>query len=260
MRRMTWLLAVLMISACVFAGCAPNEEAIAAEDQAQEWVTVQEEYSKLTAMREELAALKQRIADGAEADEAAGLGAEEVLAGWNEQAVEMESQTATAADEFSTLLVEFINKHAGYEGEEMGELQKAAIRLKSDEDVLLAREYVTKGGDYKRAISIIENALQVDPDHPQLAQELEELESLRYMTEERFGVVQKGMTEEDVRSLLGQVFHGNVREYPDREIVAWFYPKEGGAAAAVYFREQGGSLKVYDLNFNAVKTALERVE
>ena len=76
------------------------------------------------------------------------------------------------------------------------------------------------------------------------------------MTEERFAQVKKKMTRDEVREILGQVMLSNLREYPERGVIGWFYRKEDGGAAAVYFREKrkgDDNWVVYDTNFNAVK-------
>jgi hypothetical protein len=71
------------------------------------------------------------------------------------------------------------------------------------------------------------------------------------MDQERFARVEKGMTEDDVRAELGQVKQQNVREETGQ--VVWLYPRENGAAAAVFFRAgREGVLAVDDTNFEAV--------
>jgi hypothetical protein len=126
--------------------------------------------------------------------------------------------------------------------------------MKSDEDIALAREWIDKGGDYKRAIDIYTNALRFDPDNEALEQAMAEAEQNRYMSAERFAAAKKGMTEAEVRAVLGQVNLHNVKSFPDRKVVAWFYPtSEDGAAAAVWFREEKDGNKVYKLNFEEVK-------
>ena len=58
---------------------------------------------------------------------------------------------------------------------------------------------------------------------------------------------------EEVRALLGTPKRSNVREYEDRGVTGWYYPKPKREAAAVYFQEKKGELKVYKLDFEAVK-------
>jgi hypothetical protein len=254
------LLAALALVVGLVSGCGAGEEELAAQEQEQEWQVIQDEYAGLSALRAELAEMRGRVEAGVEGDEETGLSPEEALENLKSEVDAKVAEVNSASETFVGNLVVFINTHAGFEGEEMNDIQKAAIRLKSDEDIELARDYVQRGGDYKRAIDILENAMLVDPGYQGLADELERIEGLRFMTEERFAAVEKGMTEDEVRGVLGQVFHANVREYPENQITAWFYTREGGAAAAVYFRENRGALRVYDSNFNAVETAAERAE
>jgi hypothetical protein len=146
-----------------------------------------------------------------------------------------------------------VNAHAS-SGETPGERQVAAIRMKSDEDILLAREYIEEAGDYRRAIEIYETALAADPDNPRLRTELETAKARRYVTRERFALVQEGMAQDEVRRLLGPPNLQDVRDYPERGVTAWFYPKDAsGAAAAVWFRKGEASSEVYQLDFDALQ-------
>jgi len=155
-------------------------------------------------------------------------------------------------------LVDFINGHPPVQGEPLTHRQQAALRMKSDEDLMIAREHIEKGGDYLRAAEICEAALAVDPDNAEVKAELQKIRAGRFMTADRFLQVQKGMTPAEVRELLGTPHPRNVRGYPDRGIEAWFYPKdESGAAAAVWFqkREREEDSRVYQLDFDAVRPA-----
>jgi tetratricopeptide (TPR) repeat protein len=167
---------------------------------------------------------------------------------------ELDAQTA----ELNRRLVDFINANAAASpGAPPDERQRAAIRMKSDEDILLAREYIEEGGDYRRAIEIYETALAADPDNPRLRRELETTKARRYMTVQRFSQVKEGMTQDEVRRLLGSPNLQDVRAYPERGVTAWFYPKDAtGAAAAVWFQKkaaQAGTAEVYLLDFEAIQ-------
>ena len=167
-----------------------------------------------------------------------------------------------STDRFLERLVAFINQHAGAR-ESTGEAKSApelaaAIRMKSSEDLLLAREYIDRGGDYAKAIDILASARTVDPDNQELAAAQAEAERLRYMDEERFSRIEKGMTEDEVRAELGQVKQQNVR-HPEAGQVVWLYPREDGAAAAVFFRARpDGVLEVDDTNFEAAPSPTDR--
>jgi len=259
MPRKTWLVGAAALVLCFVVACGSSESE-EGTSQAEGWLVVQEQHAALMALRDEAAAIRAEIDAGVEGDEDTGLSPEEALLQVERRLAAKDKEIADSADEFSGGLVEFINEHAGYEGDELNEIQAAAIILKSAEDIELAREYVAKGGDYSRALDILGNTVLADPDNLELLQEVERLKSLRYMDEDRFGQVMIGMSEGEVRVLLGHVFHRNVREYEEQDTLAWFYPKEEGAAAAVFFRESGDQFKVYNMDFEAVKPALERVK
>ena len=75
------------------------------------------------------------------------------------------------------------------------------------------------------------------------------------MSAERFEMAKKGMSESEVRAALGQVNLHNIKPFPDRKVVAWFYPTgDDGGAAAVWFREgKDETNEVYRLNYEEVK-------
>ncbi len=167
---------------------------------------------------------------------------------------QLEAEVKALSLELGRRLTAFLNSDPPAQGEPMTERQKTALRMRSDEEILVARDYIERGGDFRRAIEIYENALAVDPGNPRLRQELERARGMRYMTRERFLKAQEGMTSDQVRAALGQPNLLNVREYPDIQASAWFYPKDGsGAAAGVWFKRQGNRLEVYELDFDAVR-------
>ncbi|HEX9943651.1 MAG TPA: hypothetical protein VGG03_16700 [Thermoanaerobaculia bacterium] len=171
---------------------------------------------------------------------------------------QLAKQTAALAGEFNRRLVDFLNADPPVQGEPLGERQQAALRMKSDEDIVLARQFIEQGGDYQRAIDIYKEALIVDPGNPRLAEELARAQARRYMTRQTFDQVGEGMEQEEVRRLLGQPNLHNVRDYPDRGVVGWFYPKDAsGAAAAVWFHQDGGRYTVYLFDFDALQPRSE---
>ncbi len=88
------------------------------------------------------------------------------------------------------------------------------MRLKSDEDLAVAQEWIDRGGDYRRAIEILETQLQADPGYARLEQALARAREMRYVTPERFARVEPGMTALDVRAALGPVNLREVRRRP----------------------------------------------
>ncbi len=165
-----------------------------------------------------------------------------------------ERQVEALTEELNRRLVDFINADPPVAGEPLSERQRQALRMRSDEDIRTARQYIEDGGDYLRAFEILRSALIVDPDNPRLREEIERARTRRYMTRLRFDQVKEGMTAEDVRALLGSPNPKDVRAYPDKGVLAWFYPKDpAGSAAAVWFeRRPEGGHSVYEVDFDAV--------
>ena len=247
------VLAAVLMAAC---SSGPSREELANE---AEWTWLSDTKGQLDAKRQELVDLKSQLAEPAEepAEEPAAAEGEEAEAGgidlWA-QADELESEIDEMTEEFGGRLVAFINADPPVEGEEPTERQLGLIRMKSDEDMVMAQEWIDRGGDFKRAIEIIKTASIYDPDNERLKSALEEAETLRYMTEERFAMAKKGMSQDEMRHVLGQPNLHNVREFPEREVVAWFYPTgEGGSAAAVWFEpDKKEELKAYKVDFKGI--------
>jgi tetratricopeptide (TPR) repeat protein len=238
-------------------GCGEGGQKVDAAREA-EWAWLVDNKAKLDSVRQEVTELEESIKAAPTEEEAETEGEEEgavSVADLEQQLEGRREEAETLADTLMQRLVGYLNAEPMIEGEPLTESQLAAIRMKSDEDMVLAREYIEKGGDYRRAIDIYQTALQLDPENEELMAALESAKEDRYVSEERFAAVKDGMTQDDVRAALGPVNLHNIREYPDRNVEAWFYPTaEGGYAAAVWFREnkRSGDLVVYQLKYNAV--------
>ena len=165
----------------------------------------------------------------------------------------LDHDVRTRTDELRRRLLAFVNDNPPVAGEKPSGHTLDAIRMKSDEDILIAAEHMSEGGDYRAALDIYEAALAVDPDNPRLREALEKAQSLRYMTRERFDQVQEEMTADQVRALLGPPNVHDVRDYPARGVTAWFYARDAkGAAAAVWFEKKKDRLVVYEVDFDAL--------
>jgi tetratricopeptide (TPR) repeat protein len=235
------LLALLPCTACG----GPDEEDRAAQSHAvaadAEWAWLQRARRDLEARRAGLAGAEEQVRKGGK-DPAADPAVQPLARG-----------VRARTDELRRRLLAFINDNPPAAGEKPAGRTLEAIRMKSGEDILAAREHVEDGGDYRTAIDIYEAALAVDPDNRLLQQELKSARARRYMTQERFAQVQEGMAPEQVRALLGPPNVNDIREYPDRGVTAWFYAKDArGAAAAVWFEKQGSRQAVYEADFDAL--------
>ncbi len=245
-------LAVLIVglSAC---SSGPTDEELAAQQAQESWAALESAKSALDEQRAEMVALGEQIRAGV--DEAAEEGADTIET-LQARADDLEQSIATGSEEMMAMIIEFINEQGMEVGVEPTDIQLGAIRMKTDEEIVIAREYISKAGDYGRAIDIFQTALGFDPDNEKLQAALAEAEANRYMTPERFGQVKKKMTQEEIRDLLGQVKRQLIREYEDDNAVAWFYEKEDTGAAGVFFRESKlgrGDWTVYHTDYDAIK-------
>lgn len=211
-------------------------------------VAAHAEWAWLKRARQELDAKRQELA-GAEA---------EVRKSGKDPAADPAVQTLardvrTRTDELRRRILDYINDNPPVVGEKPSGRTLEAIRMKSDEDILVAAEHMNEGGDYRTALDIYEAALAVDPDNPRLKEELEKAQARRYMTRERFEKVQEGMSADQIRALLGPPNVHDVREYPERGVTAWFYARDAkGAAAAVWLEKKGDRLVAYEVDFEAL--------
>lgn len=244
-QRRSVLYGLLLGVLTLLPGCGPRQEERQEERQAEvtvaQWDWLQQTKQRLDEQRERLAQLEAQARAG-------GPPSEELL--------RLRKEVDDLGEDFNRRLVEYVNANASAAsgGETPGERQLAAIRMKSDEDILLAREYVEEAGDYRRAIEIYETALAADPDNPRLRTELETAKARRYITPERFALVREGMAQDEIRRLLGPPNLQDVRDYPERGVTAWFYPKDAsGAAAAVWFRRGDSTTEAYQLDFDAIQ-------
>lgn len=174
---------------------------------------------------------------------------EEAMAEMVAQRETLAEEATALADDVNAKATELINQAGLVEGEEPQGVVREAILTKQQEDMLLAREYINKGGDYARAIKILEQTSTLPVDNPQLAAALEEARDNQYMDQERFAQVRNGMSGEEVKEILGTVNPRNRKEYPERNVEAWFYRKEEGIAG-VYFEVDGDELRVYRTEFD----------
>ncbi len=240
MRSLCWIACAVAVLAfaCGKGQSADDAAKPKLDSQARktELAALEKTKKELDAKREELASLKDQLKGGA--------------------AVATEIDTTSAdinkmADDLGQRLVAYINANPPVEGTPFTPNQKAAIRIKSGEDLLTATEYINLAGDYRKAIDIYQAALAIDPDNADLQAALSDAQAKRFMTADRFAAVKKGMTEDQVINALGRPLTRNMRDYPQKHVSAWFYPKnDGGEAAGVFFNSKK---QVYSTDFNAVK-------
>ena len=171
------------------------------------------------------------------------------------EAVALQREIEALDRELGRRVVAYINADPPKAGQPMTPEQLAAVRLKSAEDLLIAKDHVDFAGDYEKAIGIYAAALRIDPENVEVKAALFDAETKRFMTADRFAAVTKGMSEADVIRALGRPLAKNMVPYPERKISAWYYPKNAaGEAAGVFFND---ARVVHSTDFTAVKFAQE---
>lgn len=231
---------ILLLAALLAAGCGAAKK----ETGARRHPAADAEWAWLEKTRATLEEQRARLAVADPNPAPAAVAAREAL----------RKQTQALAGELDRRLVALINADPPVQGQPLSERQKAALRMKAEEDIVLARQLIDENGDYQRAIAIYKEDLAIDPGNPRLGEELARAQGRRYMARDTFAQLKKGMSQDEVRGLLGTPNPHSVRDYPDRGVVGWFYPKDtSGAAAAVWFARSEGRYTVYLFDFDAIK-------
>ena len=232
-RSTTAVIVVSLPLIAALAGCGDRSEGRAAAARAHERAAMQRDKQQLDVERAELARLRGHLASvPIAADGTPAIPGDAAIA--NEVATRQQRIAARSSSLGERLVRHLGGLRRGAAGE--GPEWQQAVRLKSDEDVAVAQEWIERGGDYRRAIEILETQRVLDPGYPRLEQALARARDMRFVTTERFARVQEGMTPIDVRAALGPVNLRQVLRRPAERLEAWYYPKRGGGRAAVYFR------------------------
>lgn len=124
-----------------------------------------------------------------------------------------------------------------------------AASLYANEQVRLGDSYMYVLARYDRAMGLYEAALALDPQNAAARQRLELAQSRRFVPLNSFSQVHAGMSEEDVRRILGMPREDWIKQVVQKGRVysVWIYPKRDGGASAIYF-DNGF---VYHTNWNA---------
>ncbi len=254
--RLLSVCVVLVAVVGLVQGCSrgPSEEELALAAFQEQYAALEAGYNALVEKRVEIdvaeAALVelQAIPENELTDEQK-VELEEIQTGLEASAVESEA----GFEEVQGLLADFLN--IGINDYPGSQETAAALLAYADEAILVADDMVAKSGDYKKAtdhLSTAEgyfNAAGLTPYHPLVAK-IAQLDDWRFITQERFDEVKKGMTKEEVVAAVGQVYFRNIQESQAKGVESWLYKKREGGAAAFYFKTKNG--KVYDKNWEAV--------
>jgi hypothetical protein len=259
MRRSRFLpygIAILLVFGLV-SGCSrgPSEEELAQAAFEEQLATLQQQYEELQQARTDLAASEAMLAEieaVKERDRTEEQTAE--LEALPATIVELGTTRETAYDAVQATLADFLNIALNEFPEHPATAE--GLNLYSDEAIMIARDTILKSGDYKKAINQLDAAnsyydsIGLAPYQP-LVDTMAEFDDMRFITQERFDLVQKNMTMDEVKEAVGVPYYQNIQVDEKRKVETWLYRKRDGGAAAVYFKTTNN--KVYNKNFEAVK-------
>jgi len=254
--RLSALCIALVAIAGLSQGCSrgPSEEELKLAAFQEQAAAMNQAYEDLLTLRAEIETAETTLAELQETPEnkltdEQKLELEELAAKLETAAVESE----TAFEEVQGMVADLLNLGIN-EFPDSPETADALV-IYADEAILVADDMVAKSGDYKKAIDHLANAESyfeaagLSSYHPLVAK-IAELDDWRFVTQERFDQVKKGMTKDEVAALVGQVYFRNIQESPNKGVETWLYKKREGGAAAFYFKIK--TQKVYDKNWEAV--------
>ena len=255
-RFLPYGIAILVVFGLV-SGCSrgPSEEELAQAAFEEQLATLQQQYDALQQAREDLAASEATLAEIEairERDRTEEQKAE--LEALPAAIVEQGTARDAAYDAVQATLADFLNIALNDFPEHPATLQ--GLNLYSDEAMLIADETVLKAGDYKKALHQLDAAhsyydsIDLPPYQP-LVDKMAELDDMRFITKERFDLVKKNMTMDEVKDVAGVPYYQNIQVDEKRKVESWLYRKREGGAAAIYFKTTNN--KVYSKNFEAVK-------
>ena len=237
-RFLPYGIAILVLVGLV-TGCSrgPSEEELAQAAFEELFAKLQQEHEVLQQARTDLGAAEAALA------EIEAIGERDRT---DEQNEAYDAEQATNADFLNIALNEFPEHTATAEG----------LNLYSDEAILIAEDTVAKAGDYKKAINQLDTASSYYdsiglPPYQALVDKMKELDDMRFITQERFDLVKKNMTMDEVKEAVGVPYYQNIQVDEKRKVETWLFRKREGGAAAVYFKTTNN--KVYNKNFEAVK-------
>ncbi len=230
------------------------------ESQIADWTAVKETLAKeketLDQKREELGKLLADIKNASQEEAGEALpNVDELKAKAKELGKEIEDMAVSfrekVAEELYDIEVAVAKIREKNAEVKLPEPHLEITRMMSDEDILVAGEFIKKHGDYFEALRILKSSLELDPENQKLKDALAKAEVDQWMTEERLAQVENGMTMDQVAELIGKVYHRFVQEFPEKNVLAWFYRREDGGTAGVYFQMKDGEHQVYQVDYNA---------
>lgn len=250
--RVARLMVTIAVIAGLGVGCGDKKAKKSTFDIAGEFAKVTAARAALTEARNQLETVRGKLAKLQKV--------ERLTPQQSAEKTQLESQLKQAQSAFDeafnndqSQLSAFLNVVLNEESLRSAPETRKALDLYAQEALVNAKDFMNRAGDYRRAIELLETAegyftaVNFAPP-PELATVKAEAKSRRYLTKERFDLLKKGMTEDQVKVITGTPFYANIREneVKGRKIVTWLFNREDGEVAGLYF-EKG---KLYALKWN----------
>ena len=250
-------IAVLVVLGLV-SGCSrgPSEQELKLAQLQEQLATIQQQQGVVEQARADLAAIEVTQAELEAVPERRR--SDEQKTQLADLPAQVEALNATRDEAFENVqgqLAGFLNIALNDFPEESITLD--GLHIYADEAILTADQVVAQSGDYKKAVEQLDSAnsyftsIGLEP-YQSLVEHIAHLSDMRFITQERFDMVEKGMTKDEAKAIVGVPYYQNIQEDQKRGIETWLYRKREGGAAALYFKMKTD--KVYNKNFEAVKT------
>ncbi len=255
-QRVLSFVTALFVIALVLPGCSqgPSEEEQAKAALTEQLAAIEQTYQDLQAARTEYAAATARL-DELEAMKQLDDEQQAELDALRTKIDELAAARDAAFDSVQNQLAEFLNVALNNFPQAAETVR--ALEIYSKEGLLTAEDTVLKSGDYSKAIDQLRSiqsyyeSVELEP-YPELEVAIAHYDDWRYITQERFDLLKKGMTKDEVRDIAGVPYYRNIQVDEQRGVETWLYRKRDGGAAAIYFKTNND--KVYATKFDAVKT------
>lgn len=237
-------------------GGGPSKEELALTGLQEQLGIVQQDYEELQSLRVEIETSKaisaeiEAISEKKRTDEQKAQ-LEELAA----KLPEMATRSETIYDNLQAQLADFLT--VGLNDHPQSTVTAEALIIYSDEAMIVSEDIVAKSGDYKKAIERLDVAKGYytaigKPIYQPLEEKSALFQDWRFITQERFDTLKKGMTMDEVKATVGVPYHANIQDDEKRGVQTWLYKKREGGAAAVYFKIKSG--KMYSTNWDVIKT------
>jgi hypothetical protein len=230
---------------------------VAGFDAALEWSNLEKQAADLKVMRGQITDLKNQVAKWEAEKRAPGTYKPEELPSKSIEVLKSQldaienNKYKNAGTAFWDNLTLFLNRTMNNSKLKALPETAKAVRLYSDETIVLAEESIQNSGNYDHALTLLQQALQLDKDSKALQDRIARAKDYRFLTKKRFDAVNKGMGLDEVKALCGVPNPSYIKEKTEKGkiLAGWFYLREDQGTAGFFFQDG----KIYEKLWDAQK-------